>query len=322
MQNNRLGFKIVEDLGGGLRAVGTLENGFDVTNGTAMQGSRLFGRQAFVGLSSKQYGTFTLGRQYDMVWDYLDRFEASAAANGLATHVGDNDNGFATFRYNNSVKYATPDWNGFTAEALYAFSNEAGDFSANNAFSLGAGYARGPVQFGLAYVELHRPGTGVNPNGAVTNDYGGAPFMPFERSPLADDAGVDTQRITGIGGSYDFGETRINAMISDVRYSYLDGESLHLDNYDVSLTHNLTPALVLGAAYVYTKGSYGGGTGGDPKWHMAQLSIDYFLSKRTDIYLYGVAQRALGGAQADIWLFAPSTTNTQQMVLAGIRHKF
>src|SRR6516225_5693190 len=39
-----------EDLGGGLKAIFTLENGFSGFNGAALQGGRMFGRQAFVGL--------------------------------------------------------------------------------------------------------------------------------------------------------------------------------------------------------------------------------------------------------------------------------
>src|SRR5260370_41929819 len=48
---SRFGFKGAEDLGGGMKAIFTLENGFDTSNGKLLQGSREFGRQAFVGLT-------------------------------------------------------------------------------------------------------------------------------------------------------------------------------------------------------------------------------------------------------------------------------
>src|SRR5437773_7693011 len=51
-QGSRLGFKGNEDLGGGLSAVFQLENGFAADTGKLGQGGLLFGRQAFVGLSS------------------------------------------------------------------------------------------------------------------------------------------------------------------------------------------------------------------------------------------------------------------------------
>src|SRR5665647_3781484 len=44
---SRLGFRGTEDIGGGLKAVFTLENGFGPDSGTLNQGNRLFGRQAW-----------------------------------------------------------------------------------------------------------------------------------------------------------------------------------------------------------------------------------------------------------------------------------
>jgi len=58
---DRFGLKGIEDLGGGYKAVFTLENGFGL-NGTLSQGGALFGRQAFVGVTRSGIGTFTLGR--------------------------------------------------------------------------------------------------------------------------------------------------------------------------------------------------------------------------------------------------------------------
>ncbi|WP_250500999.1 MULTISPECIES: porin [unclassified Caballeronia] len=156
-QNNRVGFKIGEDLGGGLSAVGTLENGFDSNSGKLGQGGRMFGRQAFVGLSSSTYGTLTVGRQYDMLWDYLDRIEPQAMGPGLGVSVGSNDNIEGNFRYSNSVKYASPVWGGFGFEALYAFSNKAGSFQQNRAFSAGLNYALTSQRYSLVYLESTTP---------------------------------------------------------------------------------------------------------------------------------------------------------------------
>ena len=52
VNGSRFGLRGSEDLGGGLKAIFTLENGFSIANGTLGQNGRLFGRQAFVGLSS------------------------------------------------------------------------------------------------------------------------------------------------------------------------------------------------------------------------------------------------------------------------------
>ena len=44
-------------------AIFVLESGFDLANGRALQGERLFGRQAYVGLTGESWGTISIGRQ-------------------------------------------------------------------------------------------------------------------------------------------------------------------------------------------------------------------------------------------------------------------
>ncbi|WP_269505934.1 porin [Burkholderia sp. IMCC1007] len=321
-QNNRIGFKINEDLGGGTQAIAQLENGFDINNGRFGQGGRMFGRQAFVGLSDARFGTLTAGRQYDMFWDYLTPFAAGVANTGLLAAPGDADNLMGSWRYNNAIKYRSPNLGGFDVEAMYAFSNAAGQFSVNRAFSAGARLVHGPFQIAAAYVEIDQPGT-VNANGAVTDDYAGAPFFLFRTSPLNATAGVKRQRNYGIGGRYDVGYgVRLNAVIDAIRYTYSDGTSLSLNNYDVSVSYMAMPDLTFAAGYSYTSGRYGG-LDANPHWNGAQLSIDYNLSKRTDVYIFDTFQRKSGPhAVADVYLYAPSTTSTQNVVVAGIRHRF
>lgn len=70
VQGTRWGLRGIEDLGGGLKALFLLENGFNPDTGNLNQGGDEFGRQAFVGIRSDRLGTITLGRQYDSVVDY------------------------------------------------------------------------------------------------------------------------------------------------------------------------------------------------------------------------------------------------------------
>ncbi|MBB5404632.1 putative porin [Paraburkholderia youngii] len=133
-----------------------------------------------------------------------------------------------------------------------------------------------------------------NPNGAVTNDYGGAPFFPFQHSPLSSTVGVDRQRIAGIGASYAFSNITVNGMFTNVKYEYRDGTSLRISDYDVNINYALSPSLFFNAGYVYTDGQLHNAPG-DPRWHMASVSLDYFLSKRTDVILSTVGLRSLGG---------------------------
>ena len=50
IQGTRFGLRGAEDLGSGLKAIFTLENGFDVNTGKLGQGGLMFGRQAYVGV--------------------------------------------------------------------------------------------------------------------------------------------------------------------------------------------------------------------------------------------------------------------------------
>src|ERR1700730_17179701 len=93
INGSRFGLRGAEDLGGGLKAIFVLENGFNVQNGKLGQNSRMFGRQAFVGLSSSQFGTVTLGRQYDSLVDFVAPLSATAGTFGDTgfAHPFDND---------------------------------------------------------------------------------------------------------------------------------------------------------------------------------------------------------------------------------------
>ncbi|MDA1813394.1 porin, partial [Bacillus cereus] len=69
---SRIGFRGSEDLGGGLKAIYTLESGFAPDQGTFNQGGRGFGRQSWVGLGGN-WGSLTMGRQNSMLfWSLLD----------------------------------------------------------------------------------------------------------------------------------------------------------------------------------------------------------------------------------------------------------
>lgn len=61
--SNSFGLRGAEDLGGGIKAIFRLEGGFNPYNGSSIQGGRLFGRQAWVGLQNGN-NKVLLGRTY------------------------------------------------------------------------------------------------------------------------------------------------------------------------------------------------------------------------------------------------------------------
>ncbi len=117
---SRWGLRGAEDLGGGVKAVFTLESGFNTDTGTAGQGGRLFGRQAWVGLAGS-YGTLTLGRQYSM--SFLSLGDADLLGPSQYA-IGSLDTYIPNARTDNTVVYKGT-FGGLTVGATYAFGRDA-----------------------------------------------------------------------------------------------------------------------------------------------------------------------------------------------------
>ncbi|WP_233852967.1 porin [Paraburkholderia sp. HD33-4] len=327
----RWGLKGSEDLGGGLKAIFTLENGFSISSGALAQG-RMFARQSYVGLSSARFGSVTLGRQYDSIIDYVQSLPSSNIYIGVG-HPFDNDNLINSFRINNSIKYSSIDYNGLTFGGLYGFSNtpsngEASGFAANRAWSLGANYKNGGLALAAGYIRLSSPNE--NTTGAIVGDYNN--FSPTSALGSAGLPGaVQRQAIFATGISYQLSAVHLAFVYSNSRISST-GDNLTFSNYDVNMGYQIRPDVLLAATYTFTDGKLDS-TGAKPKYHQVGLLGDYFVSKRTDLYLLGVFQRAAGDAPVasiapDSYgaggSFAPdaSTSKSQLLLRAGIRTKF
>jgi general bacterial porin, GBP family len=321
VQNSRWGLTGVEDLGGGMKAIFRLENGFNIANGNS--DGRQFGRQAYVGLSSGG-GTLTFGRQTDGVADYLGPISATGSWGGTYfAHPGNLDNldGNA-FRINNSVKYVSPSFAGFSFAGAYGFSNSAGSFAANRAYSFGAGYGNGPFKVGLAYTQAN--GYDSNSVGAITEN------VPSSNL-IANAMEGDRLRTFGAGGSFSTGPMTFGLLWTQTR---LDNDTVRdvsniYNNYEINGRYALTPALSLGAAYTFTNAKFNDPFEGSTRvrFHQFGLQTDYALSKRTDIYAEGVVQFASGLPEgqypvAGINGADASTSSRQVVVTTGIRHRF
>ncbi len=306
LQSNRWGLRGAEDLGGGLKAIFVLENGFSLSNGKLGQGGREFGRNAYAGLSSSTYGTVTLGRQNEFMYDYVGHMafeDFNGVGGNIFAHVGDNDNLLGTFRVNNSVKYTSPIFSGLTVAGMYAFSNDAGGFANNRAYSFGAIYSNGPINAALGYTQVNNS-TAETATGGPTNSAGA-----IDTSATSGDAAFTfgTQRIFGGGANYTFGAANVGFVITDSRMYDTTGFTagattlsanpayVHFTNYEINTHYQLTPALTLGAAYTYTEGKFQNtGNNASPDWNQVAVLADYALSKRTDVYT-GVNYSHLSG---------------------------
>ncbi|SAL43612.1 porin [Caballeronia humi] len=333
LSGSRWGLKGQEDLGGGLKAIFQLENGFDVGTGQLNQGGREFGRQAFVGLTGDSWGTVTLGRQYDPSVDMVQGITGDNYFGSIMATPGDVDNYDNSLRTSNAVKYVSPNYAGFQFEGLYGFSNTAGATGQGQTWSGAATYNNGPLALAASYLYVNNPtanrATGWN--------------SPSSDSLFNSTVNIGYQTAHSIGiaraaGQYAFGPMTFGASYSFAQYKS-DGSSTFASQEKYStgnafVNYQLTPATLLGLGYTYTKAS------GDTGAHYNQVSLgaDYSLSKRTDVYAVGAYQKASGtqknadgvttsSAQASIGSYGGSAysvsgSDHQEIVIVGIRHKF
>ncbi|WP_341318251.1 porin [Paraburkholderia sp. IMGN_8] len=330
LQGPRFGLKGTEDLGGGLKAIFQLENGFDVNNGKLGQGGKMFGRQAYVGLTGDQWGTVTAGRQYDPVVDLVQPLTADNYFGSTFTTPGDVDNNDNSSRTNSAIKYTSPVWGGLQFEGMYAFGGVAGQTGSGQTWSGAATYATGPFSVAAGYFRADnassataRAGWGGTSDGTFNNQVSGI----YATAKSIGIASVALQYVTG-------------PFTASVRYSNAqykpDAASGFgsTEKYNVGgayLGYQATPAMLVGVGYIYTKAS------GDTSatYHQVSLGGDYNLSKRTDIYLVGAYQHASGNqriaagsagvvtAGAAIGSYGyNSATSSQEILSLGIRHKF
>jgi predicted porin len=332
-QGSRWGLKGVEDLGGGTKAIFQLENGFDVFSGKLAQGSRIFGRQAYVGLTNDAYGTLTLGRQYDPVVDYAQATTFNGIWGALFSHPSDIDNTDNGFRINNAVKYVSPTFAGLQGEVMYAFGGVAGSFSTNSTVGAGLSYTAGPLYLGAGYFFAKNPAAQFN-DGNFVNLAANPPGTPAGTSLNGAFGFVgqpSSMQVISAGATYNLGPALVGGNFSSARFensgagtvNSVAGNTVTFDTAELWGQYNLTPAATLGLGYAFTWGKVNV-TGTRPKWGQLNAIADYALSKRTDVYLMGVYQHAIG-TNADIYDGFPGTqSSTSNQVLAriGMRHKF
>ncbi len=207
---NRFGLRGSEDLGGGLRAVYQLENGFNLDDGTLAQGGRIFGRWAWAGLAGS-WGEVRLGRQWAL------GFEMFGSIDPWST--GFNDAGIQSVmsvanavRPDNMVMYRSPNLSGFRFNLGYSFqmalsqgngaavADAAGSGKNNRFTTLGAQYGAGPLLV-MATYDIYKP--------ASTEAIGNP---------------VDAKYLQ-IGGTYDFKVAKISAAYAIEEGIYASGPS-------------------------------------------------------------------------------------------------
>ncbi|AMO97496.1 outer membrane insertion C-terminal signal domain protein [Collimonas fungivorans] len=309
IDTSRIGFKGVEDLGGGLKALFQLEAGFNTDTGGFEQDKSLFNRKSVVGLGGN-FGSVLLGRQSDVLDDYGHQYTSVKDFGNFvgSPHVGDRLEGSRT---QNSIRYNSPSFSGVTASAIYGFGEEAGANSNGQAFGGGVAYDNGPLGAYLGYYQSK-----AGKNSADT-----APL--FQLNTVKE--GDTMNKTFSLGASYQAGPARLYGNWSRINVP----EQYKQNIFELGTDYALSAPLHLLASVQHTQYSLDGNTEGNsskPQVTQVNLGVDYYLSKRTD--LYTLASYAKGKNGAPVGDYAnPAVQNdagksNQTAVAVGIRHKF
>lgn len=234
---NRWGLRGSEDLGGGLSTIFTLESGFNSDTGAGA--GALFGRQSWVGLKGG-FGTFTFGRQYTPHWAAIDGTDAMDGISG-----GIHNLMRRVVRTDNTVKYSSPDFGGFSGQIAYGFGEVEGNTAASRHIGFGLNYAAGPLVVRLAHHDA---------NNATD---------------------TDNARNTYLGGSYNFGPAKL--FLGHNIEKGVAGLDRNATQVGVQVPFG---ASTLMATYVHKNDK----SAANDDARMLGLAYTYALSKRTNIY--------------------------------------
>lgn len=120
---SRLGFDVLEDLGGGLYAGARLENGFESDTGATTSAAKYFNRASFVKLGGA-LGELRFGREYTPAFYVLQQSDINGlnlyGNVGTFTQLG--ANGFA--RTDNAINYISPKLANTVIRAAYSMGDE------------------------------------------------------------------------------------------------------------------------------------------------------------------------------------------------------
>jgi len=293
LSGSRIGFKGVEDLGNGLKALFTLEYGIaNDDKGTGVGSGAAPARQQLVGLTGG-FGTVVAGSAQTAGYDFAcatSAYAGSALDNyhkvGARALLSCGQDG----RASNAFAYISPSFGGATIAYNHArvTENATAQATGKDAYAnlLSAMYAGGPIAANFTYSKISMANTGAS----------------------------DDLVEYGINGSYDLGMAKLFAS-----YQTIDNKGVDNKNSKWGLAATV-PVGAIGIHAGYAKARIKETSANDdPKsWTIAAT---YGLSKRTTAYAgYNRVSNSADGAYASV--LTPQLGGKSSVVAAGIRHSF
>ena len=303
VSTTNFGFKGAEDLGGGLKAIFKLEQGFNVATGAAGTPGAAFNRYAYVGFSGG-FGEVQLGKNgtpYDDIQNATDSAFASNALSPIGGVVG--SGAFrSSLNYNwnpaNTIKYVAPSVAGFNGAISYSLGeNKTATADAGSIISLNATYATGPVFVGFAY--------------QAEKADGNAETIKFTRLNASYDLKVVTLLGT-YGNVKNLGFVPVVPATTPVTYSTVGLAGAATNEWSLGVNVPVSSALTVSAGYARSTDDAINAIV-ETKRTAYSLAAAYSLSKRTTLYTGYTSGTSTPNGAAD-------TTIT--VLAAGVKHTF
>ena len=335
---DRLGFRGVEDLGGGTKALFTLE--LEITpmaanggtggrgNGDAMRsdapGSMFNNRRpSFVGLEDAKLGKIQAGSMFSQGFLFTG-FGAADGFNQLGTNlshatvvssatqiagnqtIGVSDTSFK--QNSNTLQYTSPTFAGFNAE----ISNTFAAAGTTSGAAVGAGRVVGAtVNYTFGKLNLKA--------------------MMEKKTVIA--AGPNTVHTsTGFGGSYDFGIAKVNATVQKGALDSTNSAGARSETGIVTVSKlsfiaPATPQIDIFGGYALLSENAAGTlystSGTQGKATMYNIGAQYKLSKRTALYgSYAALSNDSTGSKFALGTAAGTADKNPNLFALGMRHSF
>lgn len=310
---SRLGVRGSEDLGNGLSAIYQYEFGVDMTEGSNFESNR----PKLVGLKGG-FGTVSVGTQwtpYYNVTGITDIFNSSRTFGGFPFARLEDVGNFiqpsylGLFRLDNSLIYQTPNWSGFSGEAMLVMNGKTGSSrvpdleNSVDLWNINVKYANGPLFLGLTYLKFE----GQEQAFSVGDTDQWALGAGYEAGPFA------------VGFMYEDGKIsnasfrkEIDPITGDVVQV---GPRDRVQNYYGTLSYAFGENIIR-AAYGYVDAKDGSGE----TVNNYALGYQYNFSKRTRLWV-----EYIGWNGDDFEIEKPSSisfSGTADTVSVGVRHDF
>jgi len=330
--SSRIGFRGVEDLGGGLSANFNLELGITAGTGQvgvtpaaaaaatggiatgANQGSETGVRTSIVGIGSKEFGTLAVGRQLtgmhsilagdvwggnNMAGD-ITYSDVSSTANGAGVTATNRINSVTT-RSSNMLTYTSPTVMGFNLRGDYGNTTSTAVSQPGIQFAIKgiyAGYKYGPVTAKIGRVEAVS-----NEALAVGVAYTGSRTVVTGGNIMYQDKGLTVQYTNG----------RNLTETYTVATGYAQGSAVKANKFSASYQIGKVMPFVQYGQGVSEGVRTAANTSTDDK--AFQLGAEYALSKRSSLYA------AYGSHKKSLKTNSSATTEVTDMAV-GLRHTF